>query len=74
MLRVEQHIAPHSELHIPPGDVELRLAPVLPVLQQRQHFRSHWPPAPRAAAWPDPSGSGAAEGVRGLQGCLPRSA
>ena len=35
VLRVEQHLAPHSELHIPPGGFELRLAPVLPVLQQR---------------------------------------
>ena len=43
VLRVRQHLVPHSELHVPPGGVELRLAPVLSLLQQRPHFRSHEP-------------------------------
>ena len=43
VLRVQQHLVPHRELHVPPGGVELRLAPVLPLLLQRQHLRCHAP-------------------------------
>ena len=40
VLRVQQHLVPHRELHVPQGGVELRLAQVLKLLQQRLHFRS----------------------------------
>ena len=39
MLRVQQNLGPHLELRVPPGGVELRLAPLLPLLQQRPHQR-----------------------------------
>ena len=39
MFRVQQHFVAHSELHVPAMSVELRLAPVLPLLQQRPHLR-----------------------------------
>ena len=32
VFRVEQHLVPHSELHVPLVSTELRLAPVLPIL------------------------------------------
>ena len=43
MTRVEQHLVPHGELHVPPVGVELRLLPVLPLLQQRPHLRRDTP-------------------------------
>ena len=53
MLRVQQHLVPHSKLHVPPG-VELRpgLAPVLPRLQQHPHLLRHAPhESGRVLAW-----------------------
>ena len=38
---VEQRPVSRRESHAPPASVELRLAPVLPLLQQRPHFRRH---------------------------------
>ena len=53
MLRVQQHPVPHSQLHVPPGGVERRLAPLLPRLQQRPHLLRHAPheSAQRVLAW-----------------------
>ena len=55
VLRVQQYLVPHRELHIPPGGVELRLVPVLSRLQKRPHFSSH-APIRCAAALPDQLG------------------
>ena len=64
----EQHLVLQSELHVSPGGVELRLAPVsvLPLLQQGLHFSSHAPHqvSSSLAASPDPAGSGAAAAQR----------
>ena len=38
MLGVEEHFVPHGEANVPPVRVELLLAPVLPLLQQRPHL------------------------------------
>ena len=38
MLGVEEHLVPRCEPHVPPVSVELRLAPVLPLLEQRPHL------------------------------------
>ena len=38
MCRVEQHLVPDGEAHVPAVRVELRLAPVLPLLQQCPHL------------------------------------
>jgi hypothetical protein len=61
---VEEHLVPHGEAHVPPVRVELLLAPVLLLLQQRAHLarhprhqvgsptqprRRHPPPPPRPA-------------------------
>ena len=45
MLHVEQpqRLVPRGELHVPPRGVELRLAPVLSLLQQGPHLDSHAP-------------------------------
>ena len=43
VLRVQEHLVLHVELHVPPGGVELCLAPVLPLLQQRPHLHRHAP-------------------------------
>ena len=43
MFRVQQHLVPNVELHVPQGGVKLSLAPVLPLLQQRQHLFRHTP-------------------------------
>ena len=52
VLRVQQHLVPHRKLHVPPGGVELRLAPVLPLLQQRPHLLCHAPQENgRVLAW-----------------------
>ena len=34
----EEHFVPHGEANVPPVRVELLLAPVLPLLQQRPHL------------------------------------
>ena len=41
MLRVKQHFVSCRELNVPAMGVEFRLAQVLPLLQQRPHFRRH---------------------------------
>ena len=41
MFRVQQHFVTHSELHVPAMSVELLLAPILSLLQQRPHLRHH---------------------------------
>ena len=41
MFRVQQHFVSQGELHVPSVSVELRLAPNLSLLQQRQHLRRH---------------------------------
>jgi len=41
VLGVEQHLVPHGEAHVPPLRVEFRLAPILPLLQQRPHLARH---------------------------------
>jgi hypothetical protein len=38
VLCVEEHLVPHCEAHVPPVRFELSLAPVLQLLQQRQHL------------------------------------
>ena len=49
---VQQHLVPNVELHVPPGNFELRLAPVLPLLQQRPHLLCHAPQENgRVLAW-----------------------
>ena len=66
VLRVQQHLAPHVEVHVPPGSVELCLAPACSRLSRA---RSRAPMTPSsahcAAASPDPAGSGTAEGATG---------
>ena len=52
MCSVSSSTFPHVELHVPLGGVELRLAPVLPLLQQRQHLLCHAPhESGRVLAW-----------------------
>ena len=41
MFCVQQHIVSRGELHVPSVSVKLCLAPVLPLLQQRQHLIRH---------------------------------
>ena len=43
MLRVEEHLVPHREPHIPPVSVELRFASGLAFLQQRPNLLRHAP-------------------------------
>jgi hypothetical protein len=44
VLCVEEHFVPHGEAHaVPPVLVELRLAPVLLLLQQHQHLGRYAP-------------------------------
>ena len=45
VLQIQQHLVFNRELHVPPEGVELLLAPVLPLLQQRppRHVRSDVP-------------------------------
>ena len=41
VLRVKQYFVSCREVNVPSMGVEFRLAQVLPLLQQRQHFRRH---------------------------------
>ena len=52
---VLQHLVLHSELHVSPGGVEFRLAPVLPLLHALPQSRArsgadHWQPVPDSDA------------------------
>jgi hypothetical protein len=38
---IKEHLVPHCEAHVPPVRVELRFAPVLPLLHKRQHLARH---------------------------------
>ena len=43
VLRFKQHLVPHCELHVPAVGVELRLAAVLPLVQQRPYLGRDMP-------------------------------
>jgi hypothetical protein len=68
VLNVEEHSVTHSEAHVPPVRVELRLASVLPLLQQHPHSVV-MRPIGSATASLGPAKSGAAGGKRGRRGC-----
>ena len=72
VFRVQQHLVPNVELHVPQGGVELRLEPVLPLLQQvaSNACTSSVPrPMTVVASSPAPAGSGAAAETSGRRGC-----
>ena len=69
MLRVQQHLVSRSEVQVSPGGVVIRLAPVLSLLQQRPHFRSHAPHQVRSSL-ARPRWVGCSGGVQGAVGVL----